>query len=232
VQWSNGCRQRLYLSYPKKNGVSEDHPPESGKNKNKRILEVLKSNWGPRGDGIELTWNDWFFYAENEDLMSESSEAAETQARANQMARAETEFLRMLVKAEQMNMVLSSQPTARTNAATMFARDAVFSECLFRGDSGYGLLKQAMANLFANGAIENVPFGSPSQHKFRIVMVHEAVEPLKYDFQILGPEPDHPCEQCHKKSGKIYLIRDPFREVKSHALHEECASAFYGREDI
>ncbi|GLR85846.1 hypothetical protein [Bradyrhizobium iriomotense] len=47
-------------------------------------------------------------------------------------------------------------------------------------------------------------------------------------FQIIGPEPDHPCEQCGAR-GDVYLIRDPFRGVASHALHEVCAAKFYDR---
>jgi hypothetical protein len=136
---------------------------------------VLKSNWGPQGNGIVLRWIDWFFKAENEDLMIETEDgesATEAQQRAQVaiMANVEKEFLRMLAKAESQGVALSAQPTARTNAATMFARNAAFSECRFRGNSGYQLLAQAMANLFEKRAIENVQFGSPSQHKFRVVL--------------------------------------------------------------
>ena len=50
-----------------------------------------------------------------------------------------------------------------------------------------------------------------------------------YKFQIVGPA-DERCEQCGN-GDSVYLIRDPFRGVASHALHERCASVFYKREE-
>jgi hypothetical protein len=48
-------------------------------------------------------------------------------------------------------------------------------------------------------------------------------------FKLVGAEPDNvPCEHCDQ-CGKVYLIRDNFKGVESHALHEECAKDFYGR---
>jgi hypothetical protein len=40
-------------------------------------------------------------------------------------------------------------------------------------------------------------------------------------FQVLGPEPDHACEQCGGRTGNIYWIRDPFRGVASHAFNRQ-----------
>jgi hypothetical protein len=60
----------------------------------------------------------------------------------------------------------------------------------------------------------------------------EGDEPGRYTshrFQFLAPEPVAPCEQCGA-GGDVYLVRDPFRGVASHALHEQCAVAFYGRD--
>jgi hypothetical protein len=54
-------------------------------------------------------------------------------------------------------------------------------------------------------------------------------------FKVLGHEPDHPCEHCGEGGDDVYLIRDPFHGVAGHALHERCATAFYGadqRDDI
>lgn len=52
--------------------------------------------------------------------------------------------------------------------------------------------------------------------------------PPPFLFQVLGPEPDHPCEQCGA-NGDVYLIRDPSDGVRSHALHHECAQFFFRR---
>jgi RecA-family ATPase len=172
VQWSNGCRHRLYLSRPKKNNSAEDSPSED--DRDKRILEVMKANWGPQGVGLMLRWTDWFFQADDEDLMlqpepGETPAEAKKRAHEEQVANAEHEFLRMLDRATAQGIALSAQPTSRTNAATMFARNAAFSDCHFRGDLGYRILVQAMTNLFKKGTIKTVPFGPKSYGKFCIV---------------------------------------------------------------
>jgi hypothetical protein len=167
VQWSNGCRQRLYLSRPRK--ANEDEaPPEA--DRDKRILEVLKSNWGPQGAGVKLQWNDWFFTAEGEDLMVDVMSAeAKRRLSVVEMERAEREFMRMMKKAASAGMVVSPQPTSRNNAATLFARDPTFTSCQFRGSSGYKLLAQAMLNLINKGRLKNAMYGPPSHLKTHIV---------------------------------------------------------------
>jgi RecA-family ATPase len=162
VQWSNGCRQRLYLSRPKKN-EGDDKPPTENERKT-RILEVLKSNWGPQGNGIKLQWIDWYFKAENEDLGIDESAFQESV-----MLNAEQEFLRMIEVAEQSDIFVSQQPTARNNAASLFAKHPAFSKCRFRGKSGYDLLMQAMTNLFEKGDLKTIPYGAPSRGFFRVV---------------------------------------------------------------
>jgi len=71
----------------------------------------------------------------------------------------------------------------------------------------------------------------PMSERARFTLVSEETMPSykAYKFQIVGPA-DEPCEQCGN-SGSVYLIRDPFRGVASHALHERCAKAFFKRED-
>ena len=47
-------------------------------------------------------------------------------------------------------------------------------------------------------------------------------------FEVLGPELDGVCEQCGGNDD-VYLIRNPFSEVRSHILHQECAAFFFRR---
>jgi hypothetical protein len=56
-------------------------------------------------------------------------------------------------------------------------------------------------------------------------------EAHRQQFQIIGPEAVHPCAQCGKNDGQVFLIKDPFRGAESHPLHEQCAPKFYRREE-
>jgi hypothetical protein len=47
---------------------------------------------------------------------------------------------------------------------------------------------------------------------------------------VIGPEPPGvACAQCGDSSGTVYLIRNPFRGVRSEPLHEACAAAWFGK---
>src|SRR5262245_3318643 len=60
TQWNNSARSRLYLSTVKANG--EDGEPD----RDLRKLEVMKANFGPRGEIIKLRWRDGVFGVEAE----------------------------------------------------------------------------------------------------------------------------------------------------------------------
>jgi len=54
--------------------------------------------------------------------------------------------------------------------------------------------------------------------------------PHPSSFKVISPEPDGtPCAQCGC-TGRVYLIRDPFRAVASEALHEQCAPIWFRRQ--
>jgi RecA-family ATPase len=49
-------------------------------------------------------------------------------------------------------------------------------------------------------------------------------------FQVIGAEPPGTvCTQCGSAEGTVYLIRNPFQGVRSEALHEGCARAWFTR---
>jgi len=60
TQWNNSARSRLYLSTVKANG--EDGEPD----RDLRKLEVMKANFGPKGEIIKLRWRDGVFVVEAE----------------------------------------------------------------------------------------------------------------------------------------------------------------------
>jgi RecA-family ATPase len=51
-------------------------------------------------------------------------------------------------------------------------------------------------------------------------------------YEVIGPEPEGSrCSQCGKSEGAVYLIRDPFKGVRSEPLHEGCARLWFARRD-
>ena len=47
---------------------------------------------------------------------------------------------------------------------------------------------------------------------------------------MIGAEPDGTaCVQCGNCDGTVYLVRDPFKGVRSEPLHEDCAALWYKR---
>jgi RecA-family ATPase len=65
TQWNNSARSRLYLSTVKANG--ENGEPDH----DLRKLEVMKANFGPRGEIIKLRWRDGVFVVVAEPSMLE-----------------------------------------------------------------------------------------------------------------------------------------------------------------
>src|SRR5258708_32847047 len=104
VQWSNAVRHRLWLRRPTKKEI------ENGNDKDDRILQVMKSNWGSDGSAITMRWQDGVFVAENENRVVLSN-AELVQREKDDYQRAEDEFLRMLDKAEAQKHNLSAHPT-------------------------------------------------------------------------------------------------------------------------
>jgi hypothetical protein len=45
--------------------------------------------------------------------------------------------------------------------------------------------------------------------------------------QVVGPEPDAPCQRCNKREPQVYLIRNPAMGVESVPLHEKCAAPWF-----
>jgi hypothetical protein len=42
--------------------------------------------------------------------------------------------------------------------------------------------------------------------------------------EVIGLEPDAPCDYCGERDGTVYLVRNPFEGGRSEPLHEDCAA--------
>jgi RecA-family ATPase len=164
VQWSNALRHRLWLRAPTKKEIDEgDH------SKDDRILQVMKSNWGPSGSALTMHWQDGVFVAENENRPVIGNVGLKQQ-QDEDYARAEDEFMRLLDKAELQRHNLSASPTSNNNAPKLFSAD---SECRpeFKGKGGRKKLAAAMDRLFEKKAIEIAQYGYPSDRTYRLARV-------------------------------------------------------------
>jgi hypothetical protein len=149
-------------------------------------------------------------------------------------------FMSLLRRLAQNDRTVSDKPSP-SYAPTVFEREP---ECQ-RMKVTKKYLETSMARLFATHKIRVEQFGPPSKLRSKIVITtsHQPTQPTqpsntttatpKSAFHIIGPSDDQ-CEHCFgidpdRDGQKVYLIRDPFRGVASHALHEGCADDFYQR---
>jgi RecA-family ATPase len=166
VQWSNGVRQRLLLRKPTKNGDDEE---EDETDRDARILEVKKANWGPTDLSLNVRWQNHVIVAERENRPVLGNVELK-QREDDDHARAEEEFLRLLDKAELQRHNLSARPKSNNYACKLFSEDqGCRSE--FKGKSGRKKLTAAMDRLFEKKAIEAIQYGKPSDHTYRIQRV-------------------------------------------------------------
>lgn len=129
--WNNSVRSRLYLH---RVFQGDDEP-----NPDARVLETMKSNYGPTGAEIALTWRDGVFVAEAQDT------GLDRMARGSKAERVFLKLLRMLT--EQGRHV-------NANSGTRYAPSVFAME-----DDAEGVtrdaFRKAMSRLFAQGTIRN-----------------------------------------------------------------------------
>jgi RecA-family ATPase len=142
MDWQNTVRALLYLR-----STENEQGATSG-----RELEVMKSNYGPRGEKTKLRWEDGAY-------VIEGSASAPHQAAAFNAA--DQTYLDCLdATATQGRNVYPF--TGRGYAPKVFAEMPQA-----KGMTAQGLAK-AQERLFAAGKIANVPFGKPSKDTKRI----------------------------------------------------------------
>jgi RecA-family ATPase len=144
--WNASVRSRLYM----KRAVTEkDEEPDP----NLRVIEVMKSNYGPVGETMTVRWKEGVFIPTTP--MGTFEKIAAERA-------ADELFLKFLDRFTDQGRNVSDKPTANNYAPSTFAKDP----------DGKGRRKDlagAMSRLFAAGRIRMEPYGRPSRRITRLV---------------------------------------------------------------
>jgi RecA-family ATPase len=146
--WNASVRSRLYF---KRATTDKDEEPDP----DLRVLEVMKSNYGPVGETITLRWKDGLFLPVSgvNDLEKLAMDA-----------RAENLFLDLLARFNKQNRNVNDK-TGPTYAPTLFAQEAEAKAARI----GKQAFANAMRRLFSNDRIHLEPYGKPSRQFKRLV---------------------------------------------------------------
>ena len=148
--WNASVRSRLYF---RRATTEKDEEPDS----DLRVLEVVKSNYGPVGETITLRWNNGLFLPVS-GIGNLEKLAAEQ--------RAEELFLKLLAQFTRQIRNTSEKPNAPTYAPTLFAReDEARSSGVRKAD-----FEAAMRRLFAADKICLQLYGPPSKATSRLAI--------------------------------------------------------------
>jgi RecA-family ATPase len=98
--WNNAVRSRLYLTRPKDDDDNDD---------NGRVLKTVKSNYGPLGNDLEVTWRDGVFVRNIVDT-------------SDPYGQAELMFLECLDKSAREGRHVSASPNSPSFAPKSFVR--------------------------------------------------------------------------------------------------------------
>jgi RecA-family ATPase len=146
--WDASVRSRLYFKRAK---TEKDEEPDP----DLRLLEVMKSNYGPVGEVVTLKWSKGVFLPVNG--MSDFEKAAAEQE-------AERVFLVLLDQFNREGNNASSKRTAPNYAPTMFAREKEARQQKIRRPN----FEAAMRRLLETDRIRSEPYGPPSRGTFRL----------------------------------------------------------------
>jgi RecA-family ATPase len=141
--WNASVRSRLYF---KRAVTDRDEEPDP----DLRVLEVMKNNYGPVGETMNLRWKNGLFLPVGGVTNLEKLAAEQV---------AEQLFLTLLDQFNGQGRNLSDKQNAPNYAPTVFANDKQARE---RGIKK-AAFKVAMNNLFAAGKICLEPYGPPSR---------------------------------------------------------------------
>jgi RecA-family ATPase len=144
--WNASVRSRLYM---KRATTEKDEEPDP----NLRVIEVMKSNYGPVGETITVRWRDGVFVPVA--TMGTLDRVAAEKA-------ADDLFLKLLERFRDQGRNVSDKKTANNYAPTMLSTDP-------DGKGRRKDLADAMARLFAAGTIKMESYGRPSRLFNRMV---------------------------------------------------------------
>jgi RecA-family ATPase len=148
--WNASVRSRLYLDRAK---TEKDEEPDP----DLRVLEVMKSNYGPVGERVNLRWKDGLFVPVG-GVGNLERLAAEQQA--------DQVFMQLLGKFGSQGRNVSDKPTSHNYAPTCFARDPEAKDAHLSKTN----LAAAMERLFAADKICVEDYGRPSRPASRIAV--------------------------------------------------------------
>jgi RecA-family ATPase len=147
--WNASVRSRLYFKRAKTDKGEEPDP-------DLRVLEVMKANYGPIGEIINLRWKNGLFVPV--DGVGNVERLAAEQA-------AEHLFLALLGELSRQGRNTSAQPNAPTYAPTLFSKEKQARERGIRKPA----FEAAMRGLFAAKKICLEPYGPPSRGTSKLV---------------------------------------------------------------
>jgi RecA-family ATPase len=149
--WHASVRSRLYM----KRAITErDEEPDP----NLRVIEVMKSNYGPVGETITVRWKDGIFLPEP---APGSLEKMATEQAADDL------FLRLLSRFSTQGRNVSDKPTANSYAPAAFAKEKEAHDASMKKAD----LEAAMRRLFTAGKIQVETYGQPSRGWTRLAII-------------------------------------------------------------
>jgi RecA-family ATPase len=153
--WSNAFRSRLYLRAPsQENGETPDQ--------NARVLERRKANYASRNDEIRLGWR-------NGVIGPEPSECAPGTTAFGKLEATDL-FLNLIRQFDDQGRPLSVNSRSGNYAPRMFGKLPAGKRCKYREAD----FRVAMERLFAEGKIENAPYGRSGDERRKIALAGSA----------------------------------------------------------
>jgi RecA-family ATPase len=146
--WNASVRSRLYFRRAK---TDKDEEPDP----DLRVLELMKSNYGPTGETITLRWKAGLF-------LPVAGTGGLDKLAAQQ--KAEDVFLTLLGQFEKQGRNVSDKPTAPSYAPAAFCKESAAKEI------GKAALADAMRRLFAADRIHVSHYGRPSRPYSKLVV--------------------------------------------------------------
>jgi RecA-family ATPase len=143
TQWNNSARSRLYLSTVKANGESGEPDHDL------RKLEVMKANFGPRGELIKLRWREGVFAVEAE---------PSTLEKLAREQKADATFLQLL------NRFVGQKQQVSQNVGRTYA-PALFADHPDAGGIKSAEFAKAMQRLLDAGKVHIEVSGPPSKRR-------------------------------------------------------------------
>jgi RecA-family ATPase len=145
--WHNSVRARAYMRPIKTDDGTEP-------DKSLRVVEFVKSNYGPVADSITVRWKNGAFLPEPK---TGSLERLASEAKADDL------FLKLLDRFNRQDRNVSDK-SGRSYAPAVFANEPEAREAGASKNS----LTQAMNRLFKSDRIHLVQYDSPCRNRFRL----------------------------------------------------------------